>query len=660
MQQKLYHGAAFYPELWENETIEQDIKTMKEIGINVVRIGEFAWHHMEPEENRINIDFFIKIIKKLYENGIETIMCTPTVTPPIWLSYEHQECMHVDENGKVMSHGSRQHFCTNNQYFRERSRIITDHVAKAVGKLPGIAAWQLDNEFKSHVSECMCETCKKEWHKWLQKKYGTIESLNKAWGAEIWSEAYNNFEQVPQPVATSFHHNSSLSTMYKIFSMEKIAEFAEEQAEIIRKYSTAPITHNSCLGFKVNNERLFRSLDFAGVDGYAGYKHFLIKFDLWRNIKKGRSFWVMETSTSHGGSIMGAKAPHPNGYLKAEAVAAYALGAQGFCYWLWRQQKSGCEQLHGAILSTWGKPTIGYANVLEVRKALEELEAILMTTKVAQAELAVTYSDIARVFLYTEPCKNIDYRGLLTQFNTRIVELGIHRDLIIESDTLDGYKLLCTPFMHYVSAEYLNRAERFVEDGGIWIVGPLTGGRTEHHTMHTNAALGDIEELAGIETLFTYPMDGTGAKGQAFDTTAPLGMWSSVFKSNGAKIIGKIEGGVTPGAAFLTEHKLGKGKIVMLGSMPMGEEGDMMIKKIINHYSEEAGITLRMKVSNGTIVVPRKGDDCGLWIIINMDGKGGSIYIPEDGVDMITEKTILKGNLEIGKYEYRVVRFYNK
>ena len=47
-QQKLYHGACFYPELWNEAVLEEDIHMMKETGINVVRIGEFAWSKMEP------------------------------------------------------------------------------------------------------------------------------------------------------------------------------------------------------------------------------------------------------------------------------------------------------------------------------------------------------------------------------------------------------------------------------------------------------------------------------------------------------------------------------------------------------------------------------------------------------------------------------------
>lgn len=55
--QKLYHGAAFYPELWDQEIIEEDIQLMKEVGINVVRIGEFIWSFIEKEEGNVNVSF---------------------------------------------------------------------------------------------------------------------------------------------------------------------------------------------------------------------------------------------------------------------------------------------------------------------------------------------------------------------------------------------------------------------------------------------------------------------------------------------------------------------------------------------------------------------------------------------------------------------------
>ena len=207
VDKKLYHGAAYYPELWDEKVIEEDIRLMKQTGINVVRMGEFAWSTMEPEEGKFDLSFFVNIIERLYENGIETVMCTPTPTPPIWFTHGHPERMYVDRDGKVMGHGSRQHACTNHPYFREKAALITENLAKAVGSLPGVTGWQIDNEFKCHVSECMCNICKEQWHLWLKNRYETIENLNDAWGTKIWSEYYHSFEQIPQPGPVPFLHN---------------------------------------------------------------------------------------------------------------------------------------------------------------------------------------------------------------------------------------------------------------------------------------------------------------------------------------------------------------------------------------------------------------------------------------------------------------------
>ncbi len=660
MSKKLYHGAAWYPELWDQSVIEQDIGLMKQAGMNVVRIGEFAWSNMEPTEGNIDLGFFVQMVNLLHQNGIETVMCTPTPTPPIWFTHGHPERMYVNEQLQVMGHGSRQHACTNHPYFREKASIITEHIARAIGRLPGLIGWQIDNEFKAHVAECMCETCLVQWHEWLEARYETVEKLNEAWGTQIWSEYYHSFEQVPQPGPVPFLHNSSLSTMYQLFSMEKIAQFSDEQAAIIRQFSDAPITHNSSVAFSVDNERLFRELDFASFDTYATYDHpanYLLNNDLWRNFKRGRDYWIMETSPSHAASLASYAKPHPNGYLKAEAVAAYALGAEAFCYWLWRQQRAGCEQPHGSVISTWGKPTVGFPNVLEVEQARKEIEATILATRPTQAEVAMTYSDRSKTFLKTEPHQKLNHRGLVTSFYERILHLGLHRDIIPEGAELDGYKLLFTPFLPYISEDLMKRASAFVAQGGVWVVGPLSGGRTEEHTMHTHAALGDLEHLAGVETVYTFPMDGSGSIGSAFDVAAPLSLWSSVFEPKEAVAVGTIESGLTPGLAFITERAYGKGKIVMLGSMPTGEEGEQLLNKLILRYADDAGVQLRTDVTAGTIVAPRHGDGCEVWVVVNMDGAGGSVTLPRDGVDPISGTVYREGQLTLGRYEHKLIQF---
>ncbi|ASA19474.1 beta-galactosidase [Paenibacillus donghaensis] len=721
MNPKLVHGASWYPECWSRAVLEQDIRLMREVGINVVRIGEFCWAAVEPAEDEIDISLFAAIIEQLYASGIETVMCTPTPTPPVWLTHGHPERCYVDHSGTVMGHGARQHICMNHPYFRQRAAILTERLAQKLAPLPGLIAWQLDNEFKAHVSECMCGTCRTLWHSWLERRYGSIGRLNEAWGTAVWSQTYQRFDQVPQPGPAPFLHNSSLETMYRLFSMEALAEFADEQAAIIRRYSAAPITHNSSVAFHVDNERLFKHLDFASYDTYASQENqhaYLLNCDLWRNFKPGQDFWVMETSPSYAASLQSYAVPHPNGYLKAEAVAAYALGAGAFCYWLWRQQRAGSEQTHGSILSAWGEPAVGYANVLETEQARRAIEPVMLATRPVRAEVAITYSDRAKAFLATEPHRKLNYRGLLGDFYRRILQLGLHRDLLPEGGSLTGYKLLFTPFVHYVSPEYTQRALEFAAVGGIWIVGPLTGGRTGEHTIHEQAGLGELERLAGVRTKYIYPMEGTGTVGKAFGVSAPLSLWSAVFEplpegevgleasgvrtdgaseldsggstsadgesgldtigisaggageldssdrtstggesgEDGTKVMGVITEGLTPGLAFVTERPYGKGAIVMLGSLPSGTEGDLLLQKLIDHYAAQAGVTLRSDVTPGTVVCPRRGAEGDVWTIVNMDGNGGSLTLPRSGEDAITGLPVSAGPLTLGAYEYKLIR----
>ncbi len=662
MEQKLYYGTSFYPELWDETTWNQDLEYMKIAGINVVRMSDFAWSTLEPHQDCFHVEFFKDIIGRLYKEGIETIITTPTPAAPVWMSHNHPERMLVDETNTPMSHGGRQHICTNNAFFRERAAIITTKMAQVYGSLPGVIGWQLDNEWKGNVSECYCETCKDLWHQWLQKKYGTIDILNHAWGTHVWSQHYESFEQVPQPLKTPVGHSPSILTAYRQFSRDKVTEFAKEQISIIRKYSALPITHNSSPNHYIDNQDIYEDLDFVSFDYYCtsnNYHEILTCMDSFKSLKSDVPFWVMETSPCFCGCSFGYQPIHKDGFIKAEAAAAYALGAAGFCYWLWRQQSSGIEQTHGAILNSWGAPSVGFKNVVEVGQLRGKLEKAFMNTEPMQAELAVTYSDRARAFFLSEPLEQgtTNYVEVMQKWYKMILDTGIHRDFIFENNNLEGYKLLMTPFMPYVSEEYMDSAISFVEAGGTWIVGPLTGIRTKEQTINKDHALGRLEELVGVTTVYHYPVTNSGTVGNAYGVKAELAFWSSLFDCREGKVIGHIEDGVTPGLPFITEHKKGKGKIIMLGSMPTGEKGVEMLQKLVVHYAQDAGIKLAADVQAGTMVVPRKGKNSVMWVIINMDGNGGTVTLPESYKDVFTGELMASGRVKVEPYECKVLEF---
>ena len=185
---KIYHGAAYYPEVWDKAEIDKDIELMKKLGINVVRMAEFAWALLEPEKDKFNIGLFDYAIQKLGENGIMSIMCTPTATPPRWLTKEYPDSLYVNRWMVKSHHGSREHVCFNSPDYLERTRIIVEKLAEHYGNNPYVIAWQTHNEYNCPpVDECVCDNCQNAWRGWLKKRYGTIENMNEKWGSAVWS-----------------------------------------------------------------------------------------------------------------------------------------------------------------------------------------------------------------------------------------------------------------------------------------------------------------------------------------------------------------------------------------------------------------------------------------------------------------------------------------
>lgn len=157
---KLYLGAAYYPELWEEAENEKDIARIKEAGLNCVRVAEFAWGRMEPKEGDFQLGWLKNIVEKLYENGIYTVLCTPSATPPRWLLTKYPETRMVMHDLIRADVSSRCHTCKTSEVMREKNRIIVTKMAEAFANHPAVVGWQIDNEIYPYNEGCFCENCK--------------------------------------------------------------------------------------------------------------------------------------------------------------------------------------------------------------------------------------------------------------------------------------------------------------------------------------------------------------------------------------------------------------------------------------------------------------------------------------------------------------------
>ena len=97
---KLHIGASYYPEHWPEDRWPEDIRLMKEAGMTVARMGEFAWSSLEPASGEFRLDWLERVIGQLAASGIASVLGTPTAGPPAWLVSQHPDMLAVDEFGR--------------------------------------------------------------------------------------------------------------------------------------------------------------------------------------------------------------------------------------------------------------------------------------------------------------------------------------------------------------------------------------------------------------------------------------------------------------------------------------------------------------------------------------------------------------------------------
>ena len=116
----LLHGGDYNPDQWVKypEILQKDVELMKEAHINCVSMGIFAWSMLEPEEGQYQFDWLDERINTLYENGIYTILATPSGARPAWLDKKYPEAMRVDSYGQRNHHGVRHNHCPSSPVYR--------------------------------------------------------------------------------------------------------------------------------------------------------------------------------------------------------------------------------------------------------------------------------------------------------------------------------------------------------------------------------------------------------------------------------------------------------------------------------------------------------------------------------------------------------------
>ncbi|WP_430609982.1 beta-galactosidase [Enterococcus sp. DIV0876] len=653
-----YYGACMYPEVWSEEIMQSDIQTMKQIGMNFARIGEFMWRDLEPKPGEYDFELLERVLKQYQTNGIDVCLCIPTPTPPRWFTKQYPEALVTNQDGTKMHHGSRQHVCTNNEDFRRYAYRLTRKIAEIAEKHENVVMLQLDNEFKCHVDLCYCTSCQTRWHQYLKDTYQTVTNLNKRWGTTVWSEWYDAFDDVILPLATPFLHNSSLMNAFRRFTTDTLNEFAHDLCHFIRMETALPITHNSAFGFNLQNDELFADLDVAGFDTYPpadNYPAYTMNLDRWRNVKPGnKEMLLLETCTANAGHIENYASPRPRGFVTSEAFIGYAGNLKSFCFWHFRGHRFGVEQPHSAVLTAWGEPDRGYEDVVRIGQLKKQIVPLLAETTYVPAKIAIMYSDYSKRFYTIDHGGVYDYRGLFTEFYGSLIRQGISLEIIQENSPLEDYDVVLAPFVRWISPTLLEKFAAFTDKGGKLILGPMTGDRTKELAWPATNGLDRLGEWLGFDQIQQYQTSENSCSIRYQHHLEPLDRLVTVFD---LRIDGTIEATVG-NRTVISKQKKGAGEVLYLGGVPRDLRSsqlwkDFCEKEIIPFESDREWA----RTANGLVKYRRESKTyIQLWIV-NMESVKTTYFIEKEGRERLNDVTLTIGKHVLAPYEYQIIEW---
>ena len=367
-------GVDYYPEQWPESYWEQDAKLMHDCGVNTVRMAEFAWYYMEPEEGTFRFEMFDRVIELFGKYGIKTILGTPTATPPKWLTQKYTEVLNSFSNGQKMNDQSRRYYNYNSPEYNRLAKSIVEAMAKHYKDNNNIIGWQIDNEFNCEVKDFYSESDRTAFREWLKRKYVDIDSLNVRWGTQVWSQWYFDWNQIDLPFPSPASHNPALMLDYKRFVSDSAISFSKNQIDIIRKYRPDDfITHNGL--FNLDYHQFCKNLDIYALDCYPTFDEtpqYATGALLTTTRGLMNSFMLMEQQSGAGGQTYLHRTPRP-GEMSMWAFQTIAHGADGLLHFRWRTARKGAEEYWNGII---GQDNVPRARYEEFKKEGQEINKI--------------------------------------------------------------------------------------------------------------------------------------------------------------------------------------------------------------------------------------------------------------------------------------------
>ncbi|MBO0868183.1 MAG: beta-galactosidase [Micromonosporaceae bacterium] len=637
-------GGDYNPEQWDRPVWDEDVRLMRQAGVNLVTLGVFAWASLEPEPGRFTFDWLDDAMDLLHRNGISVDLATPTAAPPVWLSQRHPGGLPVMEDGEVFGFGNRLHFDPGSQIYREHAARITTKLARRYSRHPALAMWHIGNEYGPLSYS---DTAAIRFRRWLQRRYGDgasgLEALNDAWYTRFWSQRYTSWEQVAPPEIPRSWSNPARRLDFARFSSDVLLECFLAERDIVRSVrDDIPVLTNFMRFYRrADYWRWADEEDAVALDIYPDPGRddsrvaAALNFDLMRSLR-GQPWILMEQAAS-AVSQWTVNNVKPPGRMRLGSYQAIAHGSDSVMFFQWRASRGGHERFHSAMLPHSGTGARTWREVEALGNELPSIAAVAGSQ--SRAQVALLFDWDCWWGLETThglPRNDFDYPAIVTGHYRPLLEAHHAVDLVCLDSDLSRYKVLVVPNAYLVSDDFVAAAKRFVAGGGTLVCSFFSGVVDPANQVRQPAYPGAFRALIGgyIDEYWPAREGERFAVRFADGSTVDADWWQESIQLESARATAWYAGGLLADRPAVIENQYGAGRVVYIGTR-LAEEA---LRDTLLAAVRSAGVAPVVDEAPSFVEATRRytADAEFLFLLNHSDSESAVVPLPAAGTELLT------------------------
>lgn len=613
----LLYGGDYNAEQWPEEVWHEDVRLMKEAGVNLVTVGVFSWARLQPSEGVFEFGWLDRLLDLLHAGGVGVDLATATASPPAWLVRAEPSILPVTADGVRLEFGSRQHYCPSSPIYRSASVRLARALASRYHDHPALALWHVHNEYGDHVTECFCDVSAADFRRWLGSKYSSLGDLNFAWGTEFWAQRYGTFEEIEPPRTAPGPVNPTQVLDWRRFCSDALLACYQGEKAVLDEVSPGvPVTTNFMSMFKPLDYWTWASAeDVVSDDAYpdpadpSAHVGAAMNYDLMRSLK--RKPWLLLEQAPSAVSWRPVNVPKRPGLHRLWSLQTLARGADGVMYFQWRASRAGAEKFHSALVPHRGTSSRGWAETVRFGGELARLAAVAGSSVAAEVAIVLDWESWWALELDDHPSQRLKLKDIVLSWYSALYARNVTVDFVPPGGDLSSYRLVLAPNLYLVRK---TTADWLAAYDGHLVCGFFSGIVDEHDHIHH-----PLDDLLGVVVDEVWPIP----DGEVAETSAgPASVWSEWLSPTTASTVATYDSGPLAGRPAITRN-----------DRAWYVSCHLDIGPVLDQVIAAAGVRPAAEVPAGVEAV-RRGDHL---FLLNHTDDDVSIDLP--GTDLLTGAT---------------------